>query len=307
MRNLLSHGDDPYNAYARADYPAKQFLIDQHVRELVPLGPGGQRRATGRRRSDFVPPYRPAGRDLAVGTSATRWSSTIVRIRRAERAPRRRTGVRDFRAAWVHGRALEATQFWHGSTRRRGARGLLGHGPQGDDLQGGAVGRRHRPRRIPRPHADARASSVGDGRTHDGAAACVRAERRRAARIRARPERGGRPDLVRRDLTGLLEQWIEVGLPDEREVRKACGRAREVIVYAYGGRASALWWDKLGPSLHAPTEARGVGGSPGGEPGARGLRRTGNEDEVHRAGGSHPRADGENSVAVDLPMIKAPG
>ncbi len=57
------------------------------------------------------------------------------------------------------------------------------------------------------------------------------------------------PDLWRRDLTGAIEQWIEVGLPDEREVRKACGRAREVHVLAYGGRAVDLWWqgarDKL--------------------------------------------------------------
>ena len=51
------------------------------------------------------------------------------------------------------------------------------------------------------------------------------------------------PDLWRRDLTGAIESWIEVGLPDEREVRKACGRAREVEVLAYGGRAVALWWD----------------------------------------------------------------
>jgi uncharacterized protein YaeQ len=50
------------------------------------------------------------------------------------------------------------------------------------------------------------------------------------------------PDLWRRDLTGAIEQWIEVGLPDEREVRKACGRAREVHVLAYGGRAVDLWW-----------------------------------------------------------------
>ena len=59
----------------------------------------------------------------------------------------------------------------------------------------------------------------------------------------------GEPDLWRRDLTGAIEQWIEVGLPDEREVRKACGRAREVHVLAYGGRAVDLWWqgarDKL--------------------------------------------------------------
>jgi uncharacterized protein YaeQ len=50
------------------------------------------------------------------------------------------------------------------------------------------------------------------------------------------------PDLVKRDLTGAIELWIEVGLPDEREVRKASGRAREVKVYLYGGRSAALWW-----------------------------------------------------------------
>ncbi len=52
------------------------------------------------------------------------------------------------------------------------------------------------------------------------------------------------PDLWRRDLTGAIELWIDVGLPDEKEVRKACGRARDVHVYAYGGRAVSLWWNK---------------------------------------------------------------
>lgn len=52
----------------------------------------------------------------------------------------------------------------------------------------------------------------------------------------------GEPDLVRRDLTGAIELWIDVGLPDERELRKAAGRAREVRLYAYGGRAVELWW-----------------------------------------------------------------
>ena len=50
------------------------------------------------------------------------------------------------------------------------------------------------------------------------------------------------PDLVRRDLTGAIHTWIEVGLPEAREVRKACGRARAVHVLAYGGRAVELWW-----------------------------------------------------------------
>ncbi len=52
------------------------------------------------------------------------------------------------------------------------------------------------------------------------------------------------PDLVHRDPTGAISLWIDVGLPDEREIRKAAGRAREVKVYTYGGRASDLWWSQ---------------------------------------------------------------
>src|SRR6185436_9144593 len=57
------------------------------------------------------------------------------------------------------------------------------------------------------------------------------------------------PDLIDRDLTGAIERWIDVGLPDEREVRKACGRARAVDVLAYGGRAVELWWEGARPTL----------------------------------------------------------
>ncbi|HWU35046.1 MAG TPA: YaeQ family protein [Methylovorus sp.] len=49
-------------------------------------------------------------------------------------------------------------------------------------------------------------------------------------------------DLWRRDLTGRIEQWIDVGLPDEKLIRKACGRADEVVVYAYGGRTAEMWY-----------------------------------------------------------------
>lgn len=52
------------------------------------------------------------------------------------------------------------------------------------------------------------------------------------------------PDLVRKDLTGATQLWIEVGLPAEREVRKAAGRATQVKVYTYGGRSAALWWSQ---------------------------------------------------------------
>ncbi len=52
------------------------------------------------------------------------------------------------------------------------------------------------------------------------------------------------PDLVKRDLTGSIELWIDVGLPDEREIRKASGRADAVKVYTYGGRGASLWWSQ---------------------------------------------------------------
>jgi uncharacterized protein YaeQ len=52
------------------------------------------------------------------------------------------------------------------------------------------------------------------------------------------------PDLWHKDLTGAIELWIDLGLPDERRLRKASGRAHQVIVYSYGGRGADLWWEQ---------------------------------------------------------------
>ncbi|RJX33449.1 MAG: YaeQ family protein [Oxalobacter sp.] len=51
------------------------------------------------------------------------------------------------------------------------------------------------------------------------------------------------PDLWQKDLTGVIERWIEVGQPDERRVRQACGRASQVIVVCYGNAAD-VWWNQ---------------------------------------------------------------
>ena len=56
------------------------------------------------------------------------------------------------------------------------------------------------------------------------------------------------PDLWQRDLTGAIGLWIDVGLPDEKLVRQACGRAGRVVVYAYG-RGAELWWARSRPGL----------------------------------------------------------
>jgi len=54
------------------------------------------------------------------------------------------------------------------------------------------------------------------------------------------------PDLWLKDMTGAIQLWIDVGLPDERRIRKACGRATQVVVIAYGGRAADIWWEQNG-------------------------------------------------------------
>jgi uncharacterized protein YaeQ len=57
------------------------------------------------------------------------------------------------------------------------------------------------------------------------------------------------PDLWRRDLTGTIEQWIEMGQPDESDVRKACGLSKEVIVVTYSGNSAEVWWTKNASAL----------------------------------------------------------
>ena len=57
------------------------------------------------------------------------------------------------------------------------------------------------------------------------------------------------PDLWLKDLTGAIECWIDVGLPDEKLIRKACGRSRKVFVYPYGGRGADIWWGQSSAKL----------------------------------------------------------
>jgi len=54
----------------------------------------------------------------------------------------------------------------------------------------------------------------------------------------------GEPALRLDALSGTTELWIDVGHPDERRVRKACGQAREVVVYCYSERGSRIWWEQ---------------------------------------------------------------
>ena len=53
------------------------------------------------------------------------------------------------------------------------------------------------------------------------------------------------PDLWEKSLSGEIELWVTLGLPSEKIVRQSCGKAKEVIIYSYGGRTAEIWWDKI--------------------------------------------------------------
>ena len=57
------------------------------------------------------------------------------------------------------------------------------------------------------------------------------------------------PDLWQKDLTGAIQLWMDVGLPTEKDIRKACGRSRQVVVMLYGGRIADMWWDQNSKGL----------------------------------------------------------
>ena len=53
------------------------------------------------------------------------------------------------------------------------------------------------------------------------------------------------PDLWEKSLSGETELWVTLGLPSVKIVRQSCGKAKEVIIYSYGGRTAEVWWDKI--------------------------------------------------------------
>ncbi len=41
-----------------------------------------------------------------------------------------------------------------------------------------------------------------------------------------------------------IDLWIEMGLPDERRIKKACNQAAEVALFTYNSRAAEIWWQQ---------------------------------------------------------------
>jgi uncharacterized protein YaeQ len=52
------------------------------------------------------------------------------------------------------------------------------------------------------------------------------------------------PDLWLKNLSGEITLWIDLGQPDSKRIRKACGRAQQVFIYTYNQKSAEVWWSK---------------------------------------------------------------
>ncbi|GKX52598.1 hypothetical protein SOASR029_29070 [Budvicia aquatica] len=52
------------------------------------------------------------------------------------------------------------------------------------------------------------------------------------------------PEIWRHNDHNGIELWVEMGLPDEKRLRKACHQSKQVVLYAYNDRAGRVWWQQ---------------------------------------------------------------
>ena len=108
------------------------------------------------------------------------------------------------------------------------------------------------------------------------------------------------PALWQKDLTGLIELWIEVGLPDEKSLRQACGRAQQVCVYSYGGRAADQWWKENVAALERLKNLTVMSLSPEGSRALAGLAQRTMELHCTIQDGQLLIGDGTNAVQIEM-------
>jgi uncharacterized protein YaeQ len=57
------------------------------------------------------------------------------------------------------------------------------------------------------------------------------------------------PDLWQKSLGGDIEVWIDLGQPDEKRIKKACGQSDKVIIYTFKENISTTWFSKIEGAL----------------------------------------------------------
>lgn len=57
------------------------------------------------------------------------------------------------------------------------------------------------------------------------------------------------PDIWLKNHSNEIELWIDLGQPDEKRIRKACGRSQQAVIYNYSGNPADMWWQTTGSKL----------------------------------------------------------
>jgi len=52
------------------------------------------------------------------------------------------------------------------------------------------------------------------------------------------------PEVWHKNYSDEIELWIELGLPDDKRLKKACNKSKKVVLYTYGENNQAIWWQK---------------------------------------------------------------
>ena len=52
------------------------------------------------------------------------------------------------------------------------------------------------------------------------------------------------PELWDKSLSDEINLWINLGQIDEKQIKKAIGRSKQVVIFTYAGQKSTTWWEQ---------------------------------------------------------------
>ena len=112
------------------------------------------------------------------------------------------------------------------------------------------------------------------------------------------------PDLWQKNYADEIELWIDLGEPDEKRLRKACGRADQVWVYSYGGRAADVWWQQNADKYQRFSNLTVAGIAPATLTELAKLAQRGMQLQATIQDGQLWLSDSANSVLIERQLLK---
>ncbi len=112
------------------------------------------------------------------------------------------------------------------------------------------------------------------------------------------------PALWQKSYADEIELWIDLGEPDERRLRQSCGRADQVWVYSYGGRAADIWWKGMEGKLGRLDNLSVISISPETLAQLAAMNQRGMQLQATLQDGQLWLSDGTNTVLVEGEKLK---